>query len=162
MNMHLVGTTQNPRGTGRNARHPRHLYLRRPRLHHHRRRVITFDGGALTDPQIQLTAEANVNDITGLIKVSGSAQHPDIAFTSTPALPQDEVLSRILFGESVANISATEALQLASRSTACRGGTDYLNPLGRPAFCHRHRPAAASSAPTPLPAAARRWPPASN
>ncbi len=129
MNMHLVGTTQNPKVLGE-MRAIRGTYAFAGRDFTITDGVITFDGGALTDPQIQLTAEANVNDITGLIKVSGSAQHPDIAFTSTPALPQDEVLSRILFGESVANISATEALQLASAVNGLSGGTDYLNPLG--------------------------------
>ena len=92
--------------------------------------TITFDGGPLTNPEIALQASADINDVTGIIKVSGTAQRPDIAFSSTPALPQDEVLSRMLFGESVANISATEALQLASAVNGLNGGTDYLNPLG--------------------------------
>ena len=32
------------------------------------------------------------------IRVTGSAQQPDISFISTPTLPQDEILARILFG----------------------------------------------------------------
>jgi translocation and assembly module TamB len=84
----------------------------------------------VADPEINLTASADLQDIKGIIKVTGSAQRPDIAFTSTPALPQDEILSRMLFGESVANISATEALQLASAVNGLNGGTDFLNPLG--------------------------------
>lgn len=92
--------------------------------------TITFDGGPVADPEINLTASADLQDIKGIIKVTGSAQRPDIAFTSTPALPQDEILSRMLFGESVANISATEALQLASAVNGLNGGTDFLNPLG--------------------------------
>ncbi|CAL4868426.1 hypothetical protein MMA231_02707 [Asticcacaulis sp. MM231] len=92
--------------------------------------TITFDGGPVTDPEISLSASADLQDIKGTIKVTGSAQRPDIAFSSTPSLPQDEILSRMLFGESVANISATEALQLASAVNGLNGGKDYLNPLG--------------------------------
>ncbi len=129
MNLHLVGTTQDPQVLGE-MRAIRGTYAFAGRDFTINDGVITFDGGALTDPQIQLSASANVNDITGVINVSGSAQKPSIAFTSTPALPQDEVLSRILFGESVTNLSATEALQLASAVNGLSGGTDYLNPLG--------------------------------
>ncbi len=129
MDLRLVGDTRNPQVLGE-MRAIRGTYSFAGRDFTISDGVITFDGGALTDPQIQLSASANVNDITGVIKVSGSAQHPDIAFSSTPALPQDEVLSRILFGESVANISATEALQLASAVNGLSGGHDYLNPLG--------------------------------
>ena len=92
--------------------------------------TITFDGGPVTDPEINLTASASVQDVEGVIKVTGSAERPSIAFSSTPALPQDEILSRMLFGESVANISPTEALQLASAVNGLNGGSDYLNPLG--------------------------------
>ena len=129
MNLHLVGTTQDPKVLG-DMRAIRGTYSFAGRDFNIDDGTITFDGGALTNPQIQLSASAVVNDITGVIKVSGSAERPDIAFTSTPALPQDEVLSRILFGESVANISATEALQLASAVNGLSGGTDYLNSLG--------------------------------
>ena len=39
-----------------------------------------------------------------------------------PALPQDELLSRLLFGTSITNLSAPEALQLASAVASLRGG----------------------------------------
>ncbi|MDI7775067.1 translocation/assembly module TamB domain-containing protein [Asticcacaulis sp. EMRT-3] len=91
--------------------------------------TITFDGGDVTNPEIDLSASANLSDIQGIIKISGSAQRPQISFSSTPALPQDEVLSRMLFGESVANISPTEALQLAAAVNSLNGGGDKLNPL---------------------------------
>ena len=129
MNLHLIGTTRDPHVVG-DMHAIRGTYAFAGRDFTIDDGVITFDGAALTNPEIQLSASADVNDITGVIKVSGSAQHPDIAFSSTPALPQDEVLSRILFGESVTNLSATEALQLASAVNGLSGGTDYLNPLG--------------------------------
>ncbi len=129
MNLHVVGTTADPQVLG-DMKVVRGRYSFAGRDFTIDNGTITFNGGALTDPQIALTASANLNDVDGAITVTGSAQKPDIAFSSTPALPQDEVLSRMLFGTSVTNLSATEALQLASAVNGLRGGKDNLNPLG--------------------------------
>jgi translocation and assembly module TamB len=46
--------------------------------------------------------------------------------------PQDEVLSRLLFGTNPENLSATEAIQLAAALNSLRGsGGGGLNPLGK-------------------------------
>ncbi|MGA9658168.1 MAG: translocation/assembly module TamB domain-containing protein, partial [Asticcacaulis sp.] len=129
MRLRVTGTTRDPRIVG-NMKVLRGTYSFAGRAFALDSGTITFDGGPVADPEIRLTASADVQDIKGTITVSGSAQRPDIAFSSTPSLPQDEILSRMLFGESMANISATEALQLASAVNGLNGGTDYLNPLG--------------------------------
>ena len=96
------------------------------------RGTVRFRGGALTDPDINIQASTTVNGITAVIAITGTGQRPQIAFTSTPALPQDEVLSRLLFGTNPANLSATEAIQLASALNSLRGsGGGGLNPLGK-------------------------------
>ena len=92
---------------------------------------VRFDGGALADPQIALSATTTTNGITVVIDVSGTGQKPQIAFNSTPALPQDEVLSRLLFGSSVTNLSAIQAIQLAAALNSLRGSGGGLNPLGK-------------------------------
>lgn len=94
--------------------------------------TVRFRGGALTDPDINITATTTVNGITAVIAITGTGQRPQIAFTSTPVLPQDEVLSRLLFGTSPTNLSATEAIQLAAALNSLRGsGGGGLNPLGK-------------------------------
>src|SRR3546814_13058076 len=65
-----------------------------------------------------MVAEGGVQGLNATIRVTGRGQKPEIAFTSTPALPQDELLSRLLFGTSITNLSAPEALQLASAVAA--------------------------------------------
>ena len=45
-----------------------------------------------------------------------------------PSYPEDEILSRILFGESVTNLSAPEAVQLAAALGSLRGGSGF-NPI---------------------------------
>jgi len=54
---------------------------------------------------------------------------PEIGFSSTPALPNDELLSRLLFGTSIASLSAPEALQLAAAVAALQDGRGGLNPI---------------------------------
>ncbi len=96
------------------------------------RGTVRFRGGALTDPDINIIATTTVNGITAVIAITGTGQRPQIAFTSTPVLPQDEVLSRLLFGTTPTNLSATEAIQLAAALNSLRGsGGGGLNPLGK-------------------------------
>ena len=93
---------------------------------------IRLRGGALTDPDLDILATTTTNGITAQIAITGTGLRPQIAFTSTPNLPQDEVLSRLLFGTSPANLSATEAIQLAAALNSLRGsGGGGLNPLGK-------------------------------
>ena len=92
---------------------------------------VRFSGNALSDPDLDISATTDTNGITAVINIGGTGQRPQITFTSTPALPQDEVLSRLLFGTNPENLSATEALQLAAALNSLRGSGGGLNPLGK-------------------------------
>jgi translocation and assembly module TamB len=89
---------------------------------------IRFQGVFPPDPQIDISATSSQNGFTAQIDITGTAQRPEIRFSSVPALPEDEVLSRVLFGESVNNLSAPEAIQLASALNSLRGGGGF-NPI---------------------------------
>ena len=93
---------------------------------------VRLRGGALSDPAIDILATTTTNGVTANIAITGTGQRPQIAFSSTPNLPQDEVLSRLLFGTSPANLSATEAIQLAAALNSLRPSSGGgLNPLGK-------------------------------
>jgi translocation and assembly module TamB len=92
---------------------------------------ITFTGGTTIDPLVQLTASDDIEDVTVNVNVSGRAYNPQIAFSSSPGLPQDEILSRILFGSSVTSISPIQAVQLAASLNSLRGSGGGLNPMGK-------------------------------
>ena len=102
---------------------------------------IRFDGKTPINPTLDIDAEADVSDLTATIHVGGTGLKPDITFTSIPAMPQDELLSRILFGTSITNLSAPEALQLASAvgSLQGQGGLDPINAVRRAAGLDRLR-----------------------
>ncbi len=96
------------------------------------RGTVRFRGGALTDPDINIQASTTASGITAVINITGTGQRPQISFTSSPTLPQDEVLSRLLFGSSPENLSATEAIQLAAALNSLRPSSGGgLNPLGK-------------------------------
>ncbi|MFT3975853.1 MAG: translocation/assembly module TamB domain-containing protein [Sphingomonas bacterium] len=92
---------------------------------------IRFRGGALLDPDVDIQASTTKDSVTFNIAITGTGQKPQIAFTSTPAMPQDEVLSRLLFGTNPENLSAMEAIQLAAALNSLRGSGGGLNPLGK-------------------------------
>ncbi|MDO5647022.1 translocation/assembly module TamB domain-containing protein [Paracoccus sp. (in: a-proteobacteria)] len=74
------------------------------------------------DPVIRLVAETERDGITTRIIIDGPVSEPDIRFESNPELPQEEVLSQMLFGRGLDNISAIQAAQLAN-SIAVLAGT---------------------------------------
>jgi len=81
------------------------------------RGTISFNGGSL-NPQLDLGATYTGTTITAKVRVTGSASDPKIELSSEPPLPQDEILARVLFQKSSANLTAGEALALANAATA--------------------------------------------
>lgn len=92
---------------------------------------ISFDGLAPPNPRLDIMAEAAVTGLTARVSVQGTSLKPEITFTSTPAMPEEELLSRLLFGSSITQISAPEALQLGAALASLRsgGGLDPINRL---------------------------------
>ena len=90
---------------------------------------VTFTG--TTDPELDFVAETTASDVTARIIVTGPASAPEIDFTSTPTLPQDEVLSRLLFGRAVGQLSSGQALQIAQTVAQFSGGSGVLNDVRR-------------------------------
>lgn len=93
------------------------------------RGVIRFDGQTPANPALDIAANADSTGLNATIRVTGTALKPEIGFTSVPALPEDELLSRLLFGTSITNLSAPEALQLAAAVAALQDGGNGLNPI---------------------------------
>lgn len=127
--MQVTGTSSAPVVTGE-ARVVRGTYSFASRRFDLTRGFINFEGGPLTDPSINISASTTAEGVTAIINITGTGQQPRVAFSSTPSLPQDEVLSRLLFGSSVTNLSATEAIQLAAALNSLRA-SGGLGPLGQ-------------------------------
>src|SRR5262249_5955867 len=78
-----------------------------------RRGTIRFPTGNIAEPSMDLLAEYNATDITAQVRLTGSPLPQHLQLTSSPQLPQDEVLSRVLFGRDAGQITPAEGVQLA-------------------------------------------------
>lgn len=81
-------------------------------------------------PRFNIALTRQSGDLEGTISISGSPAKPEIAFSSTPELPEDEVLPRLLFDKSAQSMSPLEAIQLAqSINTLTNGGSGATDKL---------------------------------
>lgn len=127
--LRIDGTTSRPIPSGR-------LSLVRGRLDVLQQRFV-LDEGAITlggdfIPILRLVASTEARDGTLVtIILEGPADSPEITFRSSPDLPQDEVLARLLFGRNLTEITPLQAVQLASAAAtlAGRGGAGLVGGL---------------------------------
>lgn len=82
---------------------------------------IALLGGDTIDPELSLAAQYQGANVTAIVSITGTATNPKISFSSPDGLPQDEVLSQVLFGKSSGKLSAIEAVQLAETVATLSG-----------------------------------------
>ncbi len=99
------------------------------RRFHLRKGRISFTGGVPPEPMIDLVAEARSADVTALFHLVGPLDHPRLILESEPPLPQEEIVSRLLFGEDAGRIDPAQAVQVAAVIAELQGGG--LNVLER-------------------------------
>ena len=93
------------------------------------RAVVRLGGATPPDPSLDISADTTVSGVTVTVNIGGTANRPQITFSSSPALPEDQVLARLLFGPSATTISPIQAVQLAASLNALRG--DGTDPVGK-------------------------------
>ena len=81
--------------------------------------------------RLDLSATWDGPSLSATVRIAGTAAKPQITLTSTPSLPQPEILSQVLFGSSASQLSGAQTAQLASTATALAsgGGFDVLGSL---------------------------------
>lgn len=97
------------------------------------RGTFSFPGNKTNDPVIEIAAEHQLSDMVANLRIFGLASNPSLEMSSTPYLPENEVMARILFGTSVAQLTAVEAVQLASavHSLSNGGGQGLMGGIRR-------------------------------
>jgi translocation and assembly module TamB len=107
--LRLAGTTGSPQTVGA-------FKMSRGRIETLGRRFdfqsgdLTFAGDLI--PYLDFSATSVTSDATVTLNVTGPANNPAISFTSSPDLPEEEILSRLLFDRSVGTLSPLQAAQL--------------------------------------------------
>jgi translocation and assembly module TamB len=132
--LHVGGTVDAPLVSGSLALLRGNFSLSNNKLNFSPESRVSFNGAGLRntiDPTLDFKAEATVADATVTLRITGLADAPKFEFTSVPALPQDEIMARLLFGQNAAALSAFQLAQIGATLAALSGvgGDGGLNPL---------------------------------
>jgi translocation and assembly module TamB len=117
-NFRITGTTRAPQVNGG-------LRLRRGIVDIIGQR-LTITTGTISfadtlDPILDLQATTRAGSYTAIVSITGRASAPVIRFSSVPQLPEDEVLSVVLFGQLSAGLNAGQAIALAEAVASLTG-----------------------------------------
>lgn len=117
--LRLRGTTQDVIPVGQ-------FSLIRGRLSLLGKRIVMKEGtltlqGEL-DPVVRLVAETQTPDLNVQLVTEGPLSALALTLSSSPTLPQEEILSQLLFGRGLSQISALQAAQMASAVATLTGG----------------------------------------
>ncbi len=137
-NLRIAGTTAQPRVTGAFSLVHGTFSLAGTSLTFTRGRV-GFNGEGLRggiDPTLDFAAQTSVMYIsptTVTLRITGFAKAPNISLSSTPALPQDDLLALLLFGKPASELNPYELAEtgaaLVNLSGLSGASAGSLNPL---------------------------------
>ncbi|MEE8439982.1 MAG: translocation/assembly module TamB domain-containing protein [Micropepsaceae bacterium] len=82
---------------------------------------VVPDADEAGNARVAITGSYTQDDLTVEINIAGPAASPEIEWSSVPALPRDEIISRLYFGRSSPQLTAYEAIQLAQLSASLAG-----------------------------------------
>lgn len=113
------------RGTSADVQPTGQFDLVRGRLDLLGKRFVIDEGlvrleGALV-PYVRFLASTSVDGTTATITIEGQATEPRITFSSSPQLPDEEIVARLLFGRGLDTLSVFQAAQLASAVATLTG-----------------------------------------
>jgi autotransporter translocation and assembly factor TamB len=123
LNTKVIGAFDAPQFTGRaNIVRGRFDFLSKRFLFQDSEIVFADD---ILKSRLDITAIRETSDLTATVHIKGTAERPEMELTSDPQLPEDEVLSRILFGRSPTQLTTIETARLAAALTQLSGGSGF-------------------------------------
>ncbi len=93
---------------------------------------VSFDGSGVRsrlDPTLNFVAETSSGGVTATLTVSGYASAPKITLSSSPQLPQDEILARLLFQQSSKQLTPLQLAQIAQALASLSGISNGFDPV---------------------------------
>ena len=130
--IHLTGTTATPFATG-GFKMNRGSFAMAGQTLDFTTGQLRFDGTGVRnrlDPTLDFVAQTTSGGVTATLTVSGYASAPKFALSSSPQLPQDEILARLLFQQSVKQLTPLQLAQIAQAIASLGGIGSGFNPLG--------------------------------
>lgn len=93
---------------------------------------LSFSGREHDMPHINLAGSMETRGIVVIVRLHGPLNNPQITLQSTPPLPLGSIMSYLLFGQDLSEISGFQALQLATALANLAGtGADILESTRR-------------------------------
>jgi translocation and assembly module TamB len=95
--------------------------------------TVSLSGETPPNPFLEVLGETRILENLIQVRISGPTRDFRLSLTSVPALPQDELLSMILFGRSLRQISPLQAVRLAQAAAEMTGlggaSPDFLDSI---------------------------------
>jgi translocation and assembly module TamB len=94
---------------------------------------VSFDGAGIRnkiDPTLDLEATNTAGGVEMTIAVTDHASAPKIQLSSSPVLPQDEILSHILFQQGTAQLSPLQLAEIAQAAVSLTDAGAGFDPVG--------------------------------
>ncbi len=89
--------------------------------------LLTFTGESNQPPFLELSGKVEQSGITIITQLRGKLTEPRLTFRSLPPLPLSAILSYLIFGQDISEISPLQAAQLAATAASLSGeGPDIL------------------------------------
>jgi len=82
---------------------------------------VTFTGSPEIDPFVNITITHTVSNYLVTIHVDGRARQPQITFSSTPELDQSDILSLLIVGKTMEQLTSSEQASLSSQLGGAAG-----------------------------------------
>jgi autotransporter translocation and assembly factor TamB len=83
---------------------------------------VTFTGTPELNPMLDVTVTQKVSDYLVSIHVTGRAQQPTLTFSSTPELPQTDIISLLVLGKTTDRLTNNERNSLGDAAQQLVGG----------------------------------------
>ncbi|WP_432695076.1 translocation/assembly module TamB domain-containing protein [Marinobacterium sp. YM272] len=90
---------------------------------------VLFSGGPLTNPGLDLRVDREIDDVSVGAIVSGTLRNPDMELTSTPAMPDNQILSYLILGRPPESASAGERELMMRMALSLAGGNKVAGRL---------------------------------
>ena len=95
---------------------------------------VGFNGGSLTDPSLNFIVNSQTQTMNASLTIGSTASHPKVTVTSTPEMPADQALARMLYPNSNGSPSPLQLAAIASSLAELSGasaGPGLLGGLGQ-------------------------------
>ena len=84
--------------------------------------TVRFEGTDDLNPALDIRTERVIQAVTARVDVRGTMTQPEIVLTSTPPLPQADILALIVFNQNLNSLGEGQQINLAQRAQALATG----------------------------------------